>query len=65
MGSNIRIKCPGCGQDFAVETSVKVEKIDEIIGHPCLHCARVITEHDVIVQVQKLRQELISKFRRK
>ncbi|WP_413685094.1 ECs_2282 family putative zinc-binding protein [Proteus mirabilis] len=63
--SNIRIKCPGCGQDFAVETIVKIDKIDDLVGHSCLHCSRVITEHDIISQAKKLSQELINRFRRK
>ncbi|WP_458694230.1 ECs_2282 family putative zinc-binding protein [Shigella sp. FC1967] len=63
--SNVSFKCPGCHKDLVVSSSVKVEKIDDLIDAKCSSCGRVIRKDDLAKQAREHAEKMLKNAIRK
>ncbi|WP_432651904.1 ECs_2282 family putative zinc-binding protein [Klebsiella aerogenes] len=57
--SQIKFKCPGCGQNLTVRSGCEIKSVSDIEGTTCTNCGRTIHKNDITRQARDHAEKLV------
>ncbi|MGK8664865.1 ECs_2282 family putative zinc-binding protein [Serratia marcescens] len=57
--SNVKFKCPGCGNNLIVRSPIEIKNTNDIEGTTCSKCGRTIHKSDIVKQARDYAEKAV------